>query len=395
MVQCAIMIPGGVGETEGSAEIAAAVREAIARGRRLPDGGPVFLGPNSLGAISRPGGYDTLFIPPSRLDKRWGGPGRRVALVSQSGAFIVSRMSNLETLDPAIAISLGNQLDLTAADALAAIARRDDIDTIGVYVEGFTDLDGLALLRNVAAATESGKNVVFYKAGRTDSGRSAAAGHTAAVAGDYDVCQAAANQAGALVADTFREFEQMLELCTALHARPVRGVRIGAVSNAGFECVGVADAIRGQRYRVEMAELSAATTARLAGVMEQGGLARLVNARNPLDLTPMASEETYEDAIRVLLEAGEVDAVIVGIVPLTAALRTVPEELHTPGSLAHRLPRLAAEATKPLIAIVDSGPLYHPLVRALRLGGVPVFPSADQAVRSLGRYLCHRTHATA
>jgi hypothetical protein len=23
-------------------------------------------------------------------------------------------------------------------------------------------------------------------------------------------------------------------------------------------------------------------------------------------------------------------------------------------------------------------------------GGIPVFPSADQAIRSLGRYLCHR-----
>ena len=44
---------------------------------------------------------------------------------------------------------------------------------------------------DIATATASGKDVVFYKAGRTESGRSAAAGHTAAVAGDYDVCQAA------------------------------------------------------------------------------------------------------------------------------------------------------------------------------------------------------------
>ena len=54
------------------------------------------------------------------------------------------------------------------------------------------------------------------------------------------------------------------------------------------------------------------------------------------------------------------------------------------GILVDRCPR------KPLIVVVDSGPLYDPLVRTLRLGGVPVFPSADQAIRSLGRYLCHR-----
>jgi replicative DNA helicase len=52
-------------------------------------------------------------------------------------------MSNLETLDPAFAISAGNQLDLTVPDLLAALALRDDIDAIGVYVEGFADLDGL------------------------------------------------------------------------------------------------------------------------------------------------------------------------------------------------------------------------------------------------------------
>ncbi len=389
-VQAAIMIPGGVGETEGSGAIASEVRAAIAGGRRRPGGGPVFLGPNSLGALSRPGSYDTLFIPESRLDKCWSAPARRVALISQSGAFIASRMSNLETLNPAFALSLGNQIDVTVADMVAAIGRRDDVDAIGVYVEGFNDLDGQELLRHIAALKEAGKQVVFYKAGRTGPGRSAAAGHTAAVAGDYDVCQAAAAQAGALVADTFKQFEQMLELCTALHAKSVGGVRIGAVSNAGFETVGIADGIHGQGYRIEMAELSKQSTVHLAGVLAEHGLERIANPRNPLDVTPMASEEVYEGAIRVLLESDEVDAVVVGVVPLTAALKTVPGELEVEGSLAERLPRLFAEARKPIVAVVDSGPRYDPLVRALRLGGVPVFPSADQAVASFGRYLCHR-----
>ena len=81
---------------------------------------------------------------------------------------------------------------------------------------------------------------------------------------------------------------------------------------------------------------------------------------------------------------------MVGIVPLTAALKTVAGELETDGSLAERLPRVFAESEKPIVAVVDSGARYVPLMAALRRGGLPVFPSADQAMRSLGRYLCHR-----
>jgi indolepyruvate ferredoxin oxidoreductase beta subunit len=390
-VRCAIMIPGGVGETEGSDEIADAVRRSIENGRRGAADGPVFLGPNSLGVVSRPGCYDTLFIPQNRLDKRWAAPPRRVALISQSGAFIVSRLSNLESLDPAFAISLGNQIDVTVSDLLDVVGERDDVDTVGIYAEGVNDLDGLALLRGISALSRQGKHVVLYKAGRTGAGRSAAAGHTSAVAGDYDVCQAAAEQAGALVADTFKEFEQMLELCTLLSDRQVRGVRVGAISNAGYETVGMADAIEGQRYRVTMEPLSGASRARVSEVLSRHGLGNLVDSRNPLDLTPMASDEVYEDAVRVLLEADEIDALVVGIVPLTAALKSGPAELSDSGSIASRLPGLFESTDKPMIAVVDSGPSYIPLVQALRRRGLPVFPSADQAIRSLGRYLCHRS----
>ena len=75
---------------------------------------------------------------------------------------------------------------------------------------------------------------------------------------------------------------------------------------------------------------------------------------------------------------------------MAGGLLAASGELADQGSIAVRLPRLFAETDKPLIAVVDSGPRYDPLVRALRLAGIPVFPSADQAVRSLGRYLCHR-----
>lgn len=394
-VASVILIPGGVGETEGSQELERQTRAAIRRAHQRPDGGPVFVGPNSMGIQSRVGRYDTFFIPRKKLDSRWHAPPRRVAIVSQSGAFIITRLSSLELLDPALALSIGNQFDLTAADFVASLGQRDDLDVIGVYVEGFNDLDGAAFLDAVRAATAAGKVVVFYKAGRTAAGRTAAAGHTASLAGDYDVCQAAVSSAGGLLCDTFREFEQMLELATALHDKRVRGSRVAGISNAGFETVGMADNIQGPRFAVQMPPLSDGTRARLVEALARHKLDALVNARNPLDVTPMASDAAYEDCARVLLAAEEIDAVVASAVPLTPAMLTTPDEITRPGSLGERLPRLLRQTDKPLVAVIDCGELYNPLVRMLRAGGAPVFRSADQAVRTLGRYLCYRLERAA
>ncbi len=387
-VGAAILVPGGVGEREGTEDLAEAVRSCVRRARGQADGGPVLVGPNSLGLVSRPGRVDTFFIPPHHLDRRWDRPARRVALVSQSGAFIASRMSNLPTLDPAFAVSIGNQLDVTVSDLVAAFGRRDDVDVVGVYAEGFDDLDGLELARVVRELVGRGIDVVVYKAGRSEPGRAAAAGHTAALAGDYDVFAAALEQAGALVADDFLAFSELLELCAGLHGRDARGGRIGLVTNAGYESVGVADALTGP---LRLAELGPVAREALARVLTHHGLASLVNPRNPVDVTPMADEAAFEEVTGLLLAAPEVDAVIVSNVPLTARMLSDGEEIEQPGSMVRRLPPQFAATGKPLVAVIDSGPLFEPLVHGLREAGIPVFRSADRATRALSRWLArHR-----
>jgi acyl-CoA synthetase (NDP forming) len=389
-VGSAVLIPGGVGEREGTEGAAEAVRACVARARAQADGGPVFVGPNSLGMVSRPGRVDTFFIPSHHLDRRWHRPARPVALVSQSGAFIASRMSNLPTLDPAFAVSIGNQLDVTVSDLVAALGRRDDVDVVGVYAEGFDDLDGLELTRVVRDLTAAGTDVVFYKAGRSEQGRAAAAGHTAALAGDYDVCAAGMGQAGALVASTFDEWSELLELCAGLHGREACGPSVGLVTNAGYEAVGVADSLVGPLHALELASLAPSTRDALASALIAHRLNGLVNARNPVDLTPMADEAAFEATVQLLLDAAEVHALIVANVPLTARMLSDEDEIRRPGSMVERLPRLFASTAKPLVAVVDSGPIYEPLVLGLREAGIPVFRSADRATQALGRWMMRR-----
>ncbi|MCG6961645.1 MAG: acetate--CoA ligase family protein [Acidobacteria bacterium] len=384
-----ILIPGGLGEKEGSQELERELKRRIQEAHATGDGGPVFLGGNSLGVISHPGSYDTMFIPDSKLPKSSGDHARSTCFLSQSGAFIITNLSRMPWFDPAYALSIGNQIDLTAGDLLSYLKNDTDIEVVAVYMEGFRPGDGLAFARAVKQAVALGKDVVFYKAGRTSEGRSATAGHTASVAGDYAVCEAALTQAGALVADDFEEFTDLLKLCVSLRGKTVAGNRLAAISNAGFEAVGMADSIKNDGRELVLASLSPAADEALRGALAGFRLDGLVDVKNPLDLTPMATDEAYASVVGTVLEDNAVDLVAVGIVPLTPALQTLPaseawkESIGDERSIARLLPTVASAHPKPLLAIVDSGELFDPLATELERGGLAVFRAADRAVRAL------------
>jgi len=96
--------------------------------------------------------------------------------------------------------------------------------------------------------------------------------------------------------------------------------------------------------------------------------------------------------VEVLGDRG-IDAAVVGIVPLTPAMQTLApgeghrESIHDPGSIAQLLPAAVAASDKPVVAVIDSGVPFDPLVEALRAGGLPVFRAADRAVRALCKWV--------
>jgi len=175
--------------------------------------------------------------------------------------------------------------------------------------------------------------------------------------------------------------------------RPWRGRRVAALSNAGFEAVGMADALRGEGYDLELARYSEKTRAALQAGLTAGRLDTLVDVRNPLDITPMAGDQAHEDVLVAFFEDPGVDLVLCATVPLTPAMATlaagVPEErsIRSESSLVSRLGRLIRTTDKPVVASVDSGALYDPMCAALEAAGVPTFRSADRALRGMGLYL--------
>jgi acyl-CoA synthetase (NDP forming) len=309
---------------------------------------------------------------------------------------MICRMSRLADLDPVYAVSYGNQMDLTLGDYLEALVGDEAVDTVACYVEGFADLDGLKTARLAHALTLAGRRVILYKAGRSAEGQSASAGHTASIAGDYETCRQLLPEVGVELAETFDDFEHRARLARALGPwRGPRGraARVAVVSNAGFECVGIADNLAAADGRLELAVLAERTRDRLRRAFVTARLDSLVDVRNPLDLTPMATDAAWGECVSALLEDPGVDAAIISIVPLTAAMQTLPvgaghrEDLASPDAIAARLAQLKHEMDTPFVCAVDSGVLFDPLVRQLEGAGIPVFRHADEATRCLRRHL--------
>jgi len=394
-----MLIPGGMGETEESRERAAQVMARINAAHGQGNGGPVFLGANCMGVVSKPGRYDTWFIPEEKLPREREKTYRRAALVSQSGAFMLHRSSQCPELVPAYMISMGNQTDLTLGDMLSYFKDSDEVDVIAVYVEGFNDLDGLAFCRAVREAVLAGKEVVFYKAGRTPEGKSATSGHTASLAGDYMVCENCVRQAGAIVAQSFKQFQDLFLLAETLWGKKIRGNRLAAVSGAGFEAVGMADSIQSDDYAMQLAPFAPETVERIGEVLRGKRLDKLVSVANPLDINPSADDETHALAASILIDDPGVDAVILGLDPLSPVMHTlgrteVPAfDMTAEGSIARLLPEVARQSDKPVIGVIDGGRLYDPLRDVLMAEGVPVFPVCDRAVAALSQYIQARLYA--
>ena len=386
LAESMIVIPGGLEEKSGGEKLTARMRDALTAARETADRGPVINGGNCVGIRSRPGNYDTMFIPSRKLPV--GGWPAPVALVMGSGAFALTRITRLDRLDLRYVITVGNQMDLTVGDYLTYLAADSTTRVIGVYVEGFGHLDGLRFMDAAARITADGRTVVLYRAGRTSAGARASASHTAAIAGDAVVTRELARSAGVVLADTPEAFDELLRTFALLDGRIPHGRRLGAMSNAGSECVTFAD----HAGSLDLPAFGPATEAELVRIVEPAGIDSLVDIHNPLDLTPAADGAIFEAVARTILGAAEVDVGIVGIAPFTDSVETLApgpdhsEDLTRPDAIGARLARLWGETTKPWLAVVDAGPLYDPFRGLLEDAGIPTLGSADAATRALAAF---------
>ena len=393
-VDSVMLIPGSLGETKASKEPAAVLAAKINAAHANPSGGPIFLGANCLGVVSHPGGYDSWFIPLERLPKPKKKPERNSVLLSQSGAFMITRLSRNPWLDPNYMMALGNQTDLTHGDMLTFFSERPGIETIGIYVEGFKDLDGLDFARAVRRAVLAGKQVVVYKSGKTAAGQAGVMGHTASIAGDLALFESVIRQAGGIVAEDLDAFDDLFYMAGAFQHKSINGNRLGGISGAGFEAVGVADSTVSDTFSMEMGVLTEDTVRKVREILVAKKLDALVEVRNSIDINPGADDEAHLQITEAFVQDPNIDAVVVGMDPTAPSVMALEEsklrpgiDLNNPKSSVFLMPPIVDRNDKPIVAVVDGGPLYDAMAGRLMDQGVCVFRNCVRGTKALTRYV--------
>lgn len=352
-IRAAVVVASGFGELGASGEEREAeLREIIERYEMR------VIGPNCIGVLDTTSRVDTTFL--TAMPER--GP---IGFASHSGAICGGTVDWANTVGVGFSriISLGNQVDVNMADALASLAADPYTRVVAAYVEGLPN--GRAFV-DVASDLAQEKPLVVVKAGRTPSGTRAVASHTGALAGEARAFEAACRRAGALDVE---DLQGLMDASLALaYRRPLSGDRIALLTNAGGPAAVAADAL--DRQGLHLGHLRDDTQARLSGVCPPGTM-----LRNPVDMLGGAEPKHFTDALDILSQATEVDGVLVVF---------VPQALTGPPEVAEAVGARARDMQKPVVCCIYGGGKIRRAAKILHGHLVPHYLTPARAALGLG-----------
>ncbi len=284
----AIVISGGFSEssTEGRELEKKMIASAHASGMRI-------VGPNTMGIYTAPQRLTALMPAVRPL------PGG-IAFAAQSGNLGTQMLGfgAYRGVGFSRFVCIGNESDLDFVDYLEYFDRDEATSAILLYVEGFKNPRRFF---NSAREISTRKPIVIYKAGGTRAGGTAAASHSAAMAGSQEVYQGMINQLGLAHAEGT---EEMLDISDALVKMPLpRGGRVAILTWGGGWGVVTADLC-------ERAGLSVVPLPEEIKKSFDGFLPSYWSKGNPVDLVGVFDIDSHVECLKQLAASDAYDAVI-------------------------------------------------------------------------------------
>ena len=315
------------------------------------------LGPNCLGLIDTHSKLNASFAT--------GMPEQgKIGFFSQSGAMCVAILDWAlgEKIGFSKFVSLGNKTDISEIDMLIALGEDKNTKVILGYLEGVEN--GPAFIQ-VAQEVSKKKPIVIIKAGVTSAGAKAVSSHTGALAGSESAYQAAFKQSGVIRAKTINE---LFNYALAFVKQPLpKGPRVAILTNSGGPGIVAADAC--DQSTLQLVRLDSETAQKLRSFLPS-----MASFVNPIDIIGDAHFDRYDQALKVLLEASNVDAVIVILTP-TATIEIK--------ETAKVVVKHAQKTNKPILCSFMGKMEVGKGVRYLKKHGIPNYLCPEHAVMVL------------
>jgi acyl-CoA synthetase (NDP forming) len=299
-----------------------------------------------------------------------------IGFVTQSGALGSALMSRCweDGIGFATWVCAGTEMDLTVADYLIALVDDPTVAVIAMFLEAVRD--PARFRESCAHARAAGKPVVVFKTGYSAEGQRAVQSHTAAIAGDAIVYDAALRQFGVVQA---RTLQGLVDTAAALAWQPPpRGRRMGVVSASGGACSVIADLAHDAG--LEVPRLSDSDRAQVGAIVPA-----YASSENPIDVTmEITTRPTMvAEVAEVLVASPTVDALVVLLTTNADPPATV---------VAEGVARVSATSDKPILVVRVGADFLAPrALEVYRQSHIPVFPMPERAIAALrGMWDWHR-----
>lgn len=359
-VPSAIVYTSGFAETgEDGAVAERALADVIGRGSLR------ICGPNTAGIVNADRSLCAAIGMAFEVERM---PRGDVSLLTQSGALGSALLSRCWANGIGFSkwIATGNAVDLELTDYLNYLVDDPATRVIVLFIEAVRD--GRSFVEVARRGRQQGKLILAYKTGASQAGQRAVRSHTASLAGDDAVYDAALRAAGVV---RVHDLQSMLDAAVALSWQPLpRGPRVAVIAASGGACSVIADECA--RNGLELPAFAPSTHRRIAELLPSFGV-----SQNPIDMTMQITTEpkVVGRVAEIVLEDEGIDALVV---LLTTNADPPAYEI------AQGVVRAAHGSTKPVIVTRLGAEFLAPTsVQHYRESRIPLFVMPEQAVRAL------------
>mgnify|MGYP006283599565 CR=1 FL=1 len=328
--------------------------------------GIALIGPNCMGFSNLASGIPITFEPlvARARESRLG-----VGIVAQSGFMAANLRDALLGRDVPVAcvFSTGNEASLGVEDVVEAYLADPQIRVLTIYVEQIRHPQRFLSL--ASQARSKGKPMVLLMPGRSARAREAAQSHTGALAGDHATALACLQREAVATVDSLDELLDVSAILLRYPQPPAGGTAFmtgsGAMKNIALDFA--------DHLGLDLPALSSPVVDKLTALLPAYAV-----AENPLDYTTISVRNPgiVGDLLLTMLDDPGIGGIVL-VIP-------VGPEVAQKDKAEHIVPTMA-KATKPAVLVLtgDNSPVEPFFTDAIKQSGVPLFRSADRALRAL------------